>query len=57
MSKQAFRRQRWLAAFETKVLELNPAMAGKINWDAAIFYWNSGGYAADSAVKYVENNS
>lgn len=49
-------KQRWMAAFESKVLELNPKFTGKIDWNTAIFYWNNGRYASDAAVRYVEND-
>jgi len=40
--KKDARRADWLAEFERALIAISPAHAGKINWDAALFFFNAG---------------
>jgi hypothetical protein len=46
-------RAQWMTAFEDAVLKLRPDFAGVIDWDCAVFYFNSGYSADDASVRYV----
>jgi hypothetical protein len=48
------RRQEWLAACERRVVELNPSMRGKMDWNTAIHLFNSGETAVEAAEKIAK---
>ena len=47
-------RQRWLAAFEQRVVAKRPELRGKIVWDAAIFFYNEREPIDQAVDKYCE---
>jgi hypothetical protein len=49
------RREQWMTDFQRAVVALDPAFAGKINWDAASFQFTSGRTPQDAATLFVEN--
>jgi hypothetical protein len=49
-------RAAWMAQFETKLIELKPALAGKIDWDTATFFFNQG-LAPVAAAEHVAARS
>jgi hypothetical protein len=46
-------RQAWMAAFEREVLKLNPAFAGKIEWQSAEHFFNIDLDVQTAADRYV----
>ena len=55
MTKKEKMRANWMANFDTKVLELNPKLAGKICWNTATYFYNSGLTYQIAAIKYTIN--
>ena len=43
----------WMNAFNDEVCRLSPIATGKIDWNSATYYFNSGIAATDAALKYV----
>lgn len=42
-------RQQWLARYESLLVEAVPALAGKVDWDTANYFYNRGSTATDAA--------
>jgi len=42
-------RQHWLVAYEMELVRQVPALAGKVDWDSAIYFFNQGMAARDAA--------
>ena len=49
--KRNLKRERWMALFEAALVQIEPAFAGRINWDAAAFHFNQGNSPAMAATK------
>ena len=47
-------RQRWMANFESAVIEAMPEARGKIEWDTAAHFYNQNMVSDDAAAKYVK---
>lgn len=47
-------RERWMQNFDARVREAMPELSGKINWDAAIYFYSKGMVSDEAAQKYVE---
>ena len=47
-------RRNWYAKFESLVVDAAEKHRGKIEWQTAIFFYESGMSAEDAAKKYVE---
>lgn len=43
----------WMNAFNAEICRLDPKHTGKIDWNSAAYYFNSGIIATDAALKYV----
>lgn len=53
MSKPKFtKRERWMQQFESSVLAAMPGH--RIEWESAVYFFNTGASAAESAAKYVD---
>jgi hypothetical protein len=46
-------RSNWMNEFSLEVCRLDVKHTGKIDWDSAAFYFNSGVHPDDAALKYV----
>ena len=53
-SRKLKHRQQWMATFQDEVRKLAPHLAGKINWDAAAFFFNEGWWPDHAAARFVE---
>ena len=42
-------RQRWMAAYEAELIRHVPALTGKVDWDAAAFFYNRGDSSRQAA--------
>jgi len=47
-------RQQWMAAMEDFLLQLDPAFAGRIPWDAAVFHFNAGRSPGHAAMRIAD---
>ena len=55
--KRNAKRERWMQLFEEAVIAMNPGFTGRINWDAATFYFNNGTSPGLAAAKVVASES
>ena len=44
-------RQQWMAAYEMELVRLIPEVAGKVDWNAATYFFNQGEAARDAAAR------
>ena len=51
------KRANWLAEFETRVVELAPQHAGKIEWDSPIFFYNQDLRIEDAVDLYIKRRA
>ncbi len=49
------KKQEWLAIFEQIVTDKLPEETGYINWDSAIYLYNTGETVSDAAYKYCKS--
>jgi hypothetical protein len=47
------KREVWMRQFENRVLALAPQHAGKIEWDSATYFYNTGVHPYEAAKRYV----
>jgi hypothetical protein len=53
MTTPAEKGEQWMAAFESLVVERAPRFAGRINWDAATFFFNRGDTVDKAAFCFI----
>lgn len=46
-------RETWMREFESAVLAARPELSGRLNWDSAAFFYNSGISAIQAAARYL----
>lgn len=44
-------RQQWMAAYEAELVRQVPALAGKVDWDAAMYFFNTGHSSREAAYR------
>ena len=47
------KREVWMRQFENRVLTLAPQHAGKIEWESATYFYNTGVHPYEAAKRYV----
>jgi hypothetical protein len=58
MSKrEQARRQEWMAEFERIVIAAKPELAGRLDWNTAIFFFNSNLTAEDAATRMIQSSA
>jgi hypothetical protein len=57
LSKADKTRSIWMISFENFVICLLPEQRGKVEWDSAVFFYNSGLTPLQAADKYVLSRS
>jgi len=50
-------RTRYMATFEELVTAALPALAGRIEWDSAVYFYNTGLTVTDAASRYVKTRT
>jgi hypothetical protein len=55
MSRKQAHRAEWMGNFSDKVIHLNPRHAGRICWDTAAHYFNTGLGWQEAALRYATN--
>lgn len=51
------KRPQWMGEYEQELVKLMPHMRGKVDWDAASYYFLQGIPAKDAAHKHAESRS
>ena len=57
LTKAQKRRADWMAAMESALVNLSPAHAGRVNWDAATFHFNAGVSPTVAASRMAESEA
>ena len=55
MGRAVQRRAAWMAEVEAQVVSLNPALAGRLDWDTATYLFNEGRTVAQ-AVEFLKGS-
>jgi hypothetical protein len=53
MARPDKRRERWMTNFENLVIEQMPEASGKIEWESAVYFFNTNLTSDEAAAKYI----
>lgn len=45
-----WKKANWMKRYESKLVELNPSLAGRVDWDTATFFYNEGANPEEKAI-------